>query len=223
MGIAVELESQRQQVIRDVADIKLRPGQYLIRTRENHEKARDRDGLPVQGARIPYNGTAYGVQFRNNIAVIDDVSVGEIADLMLVEVGGDPTKLLEPFRLRSAERLARLLQSDFGYEIVPGLAKLPRLSRTRIAELNELAAEGGDDEAEDDEPAAAVVESIGAPAGTPKKARAKRRKTRGKRATIKAQPITVDGEGQRVGPSSGRKILGVDADAEVGGMPAEPR
>lgn len=131
---ALEVPSQRRAVVLDKSNVKLRPGQYLIKTPEVIDVQRDRRGAEVR-VRRSYNGTTYGVKFENNIAVIDDESVREIREVMLAELEGDETRLPPWFRdpNGSAADLARKIQSDFGYEVTPELPKLRRLTKAQIA------------------------------------------------------------------------------------------
>jgi hypothetical protein len=133
-GRVLEVPSQRRAVLIDKDNIKLRPGQYLIKTPENFTVAKDRRGQEVR-TRVSYNGSAYGVVFQNNVAIIDDETVREIRDVMLDELDGDPDKLPPWFGgpNGSAEGLARKLQSDFGYEVTPELPKLKRMTKAQIA------------------------------------------------------------------------------------------
>jgi hypothetical protein len=130
----LEVPSQRRTVVLDKSNVKLRPGQYLIKTPEVFDITKGRRGEEIR-TRRSYNGTAYGVKFENNIAVIDDESVREIREVMLDELEGDETRLPPWFRdpNGSAADLARKMQSDFGYEVTPELPKLKRLTKAQIA------------------------------------------------------------------------------------------
>lgn len=130
----LEVPSQRRAVLISKENVRLRPGQYLIKTPEIFNTTRDRRGNEVR-TRVSYNGTAYGVKFENNVAIIDDESVREIREVMLDELEGDTDRLPPWFRdpEGSAAELARKLQSDFGYEVTPELPKLRRLTKQQIA------------------------------------------------------------------------------------------
>jgi hypothetical protein len=126
----LEVQPQRRRVLIDKDNVRLRPGQYLIKTPEQYVLSKDRRGEQVR-TRISYDGTAYGVQFNNNVAIIDDESVREIREVMLSELEGDETRL--PLWFTSAVALCRKIKSDFGYEITPELPKLPRMTKAMIA------------------------------------------------------------------------------------------
>jgi hypothetical protein len=132
-----EVRAQRRPKAITPDSVRLRPGQYLIRTPDNYEVTKDRHGAEQRTLRM-YNGSAYGVRFENNVAIIDDESVREIREVLLGELEGDTDKLPPWFRdpNGSAEALARALQSDFHYEVTPELVKLRRLTKQQIAAGN---------------------------------------------------------------------------------------
>jgi len=143
MAQAIEIPSQRlMRAAPSTEEIKLRPGQYLIRTPDNFTE--ERVGRKVVKVPIPYNGTAYGIEFRNNIAVIDDVTVAQLREVMLDELEGDENRLAPWWRAGKAADLARALASDFGYVVVPELPKLKRLTKAQIYATSNPDIESGD-------------------------------------------------------------------------------
>lgn len=130
-GRGVPATPQRRRHV-EATDIRLEPGQYLIRTPEIVTTQVDRQGRE-RSVRQPYNGEAYKVMFRDNIAVIDDTSVAEIREEVLREVQGDEGRV--PSWYDNAEALARKLQSDFGYEVIPTLRKLPKISNSEFRRM----------------------------------------------------------------------------------------
>lgn len=137
----VEVNPQRRAKVITSENIKLRPGQFLIRTPEVYEEVKV--GRNTVRQLRPYNGSAHGVAFTNNVAVIDDESVREIRDVMLSEIEGDENKLPAWLRNASAEDLARQLASDFGYTVFPELSKL-KLTRRQIERTMPGANDGSD-------------------------------------------------------------------------------
>ena len=187
--MTVETEIRPQRLAREIdpTSIKLKPGQYLITTPENYEEYTV--GREKHRSRVSYNGTAYGIRFEDGRAVIDDETVREIRDVMLAELEGDENRLPPWFRDEngSAEDLARKLQSDFGYTVTPKLRPLKKMNRAQIY------ASGTAKYNESDELTAARSADAG-----------------------EGQHVPEPGQmGKRQAPSQGRKVLGVDPDAEV--------
>jgi len=173
-------------------EIKLKPGQYLIRTPDNFEEVRV--GRKVERIPRPYSGSAYGIVFQDNVAVIDDLTVAELREVMLEELDGDETRLPPWWQKASAADLARKIQSDFGYDVYPELPKLKRMTKSQILATSDIDDKGAN-------PADAMAPRATADAPGEDSTQATRKRT---------------------APVSGRTVLGVDAEADAGQMPDQP-